>query len=105
MLTIPVAYVTPKELEQLRIDKSTSIDLSDHHCSTINSSTEVSPSTWRTLLACRTCKGGITSYLADGFLRIAPRFIATNSSQEVITKMLKVMPYTINKHQELQVNN
>ena len=51
---------TPKELEQRRRDKA--VDTSNHNCTQF-SSDMILPCKWRSIIACRTCKKELTSYL------------------------------------------
>ena len=64
---------TPKQLEQKRRDTDSSMSV-DHKCSVIDASAPV-PSPWRSFPSCRKCKKAFTEYLAEEFLKIAPRFV------------------------------
>lgn len=77
---------SPKEIEQARRDQAKGSELVHHHCvPTVNSSTCV-PNKWRSFISCRACKAKLTTYLAEEFLQMAPKYMY-NCEQEFFSNI------------------
>ena len=83
---------SPKEIEQLRRDRSTQETNTTHHCMDFCSDLLV-PEKWRSVLGCRTCKKSLTAYIADDMLKLInhslrsqQQFVANIGGQTYATK-------------------
>lgn len=89
---------SPKALEQSRRDTAKQKKLENHQCMSFTSTSSV-PGQWDTMLACRTCKGALTSYLGKEFLQLVPKYM--NRDQEFITNIQGTAKSTDKQRQEI----
>ena len=69
---------TPKELEKKRRDNA-ALTGRKHSCTKMSSTTTV-PQSWRSFLACRTCKKYLTYYLGEEFLVIVQKHLSSTQT-------------------------
>lgn len=70
---------TPKEIEQKRRDNNADKTRVAHSCTALNRTTSI-PTNWRSLLACRTCKKGLTQYIAEEMITLVPSMLSRNQT-------------------------
>ena len=89
---------SPKALEQSRRD---SAKLENHQCMLFTSTSSI-PEQWEKMLACRTCKSALTSYLGRQFLPLVPNYMNERiPDQEFVTNITETAKSTDIHRQEI----